>query len=270
VMRKNKKILLITGILLIVLTFTAKLFLDSIYRLPIIMYHSIDYTADKKNKIIIPPEIFARQMKFLRDFKYNVITLDEAVAYIKNRKRPPARTVAITFDDGYENNYKYAYPILMQYKIPATIFVIVDSIGTKGFVTWDQIREMDRSGIVSIESHTMSHPWLIHIGSAQLERELCDSRSALEEKLGRKMKFVCYPRNGYNEEVKAAARKAGYEAGFATKPTRLSPNYDIYEIKRIRISPTANNLFVFFIKLSGYHSFYRGLDSDYKGVSSTK
>ena len=70
----------------------------------------------------------------------------------------------------------------------------------------------------------------------------------------------------YDERVKTAAKAAGYKAGFATKPTRISPNYDAYEIKRVRISPTANNLFVFWIKVSGYHAFFRIIQNDYKDI----
>ena len=70
----------------------------------------------------------------------------------------------------------------------------------------------------------------------------------------------------YDERVKKAAKDAGYKAAFATKPTRLDSNYDIYEIKRVRISPTANNLFVFKIKLSGYHAFFRIIQNDYKDI----
>jgi len=67
-----------------------------------------------------------------------------------------------------------------------------------------------------------------------------------------------------------SARAAGYIAAFATKPTRLSPNYDLYEIKRVRISPSANNMFVYAIKLSGYHAFFREMHSEHKDIPALK
>lgn len=85
-MNRKQKILLSCGIFLVILFIGFKIFLDSIYCLPILMYHRIDYTSDKKDKITVSPDVFARQMKFLHDRKYNVIPLDKAVAYIAGKK----------------------------------------------------------------------------------------------------------------------------------------------------------------------------------------
>jgi peptidoglycan/xylan/chitin deacetylase (PgdA/CDA1 family) len=269
-MHRRTKLIIAVLIILVAAAIGTRVFFASIYRFPVLMYHSIDYATDKKDRMVVSPEAFDRQMKFLRDHKYNVVTVDEAVAYIGQKKTPPARTVAITMDDGYEDNYKYAYPILKKYRIPVTIFVIVDKIGADDFLNWKEIKEMSASGIIDIESHTMSHPFLTGIDDKKLAEEMALSKRTLEKELGRNIKFICYPMGVYNEHVKSMARQAGYEAGFATKPTRLAPNYDAYEIKRVRISPTANNLFVFWIKLSGYHSFYKVVHDDYKGMPSVK
>ena len=269
-MTKNRRFLILYSVLLIVLSISAKMFLDSIHRFPILMYHSVDYTKDKKDRLTISPDIFAKQIKYLHDHKYNVIPLEEAVSYIQQKKKPPARTVAITFDDGYENNYKYVYPVLKQYHIPATIFIITDFVGRKDFMNWDEINEMSASGIIDIESHTKSHPWLTALDDKKLRDEFAGSREILEKKIGKKIKFICYPMGVYDERVKLMAKETGYEAGFATKPTRLSPNYDVYEIKRVRISPAANNLFIYAIKLSGYHAFYKVIHNDYKDMSAIR
>ena len=265
-MRLSRRALLVFGAFLIAAAIALNIFFNAIYRLPILMYHSIDYTADKSDRMFVSPQVFEKQMKFLRDRGYNVIPLEEAVGYISRRARPPARTVAITIDDGYENNYKYAYPVLKKYDIPATIFVIVGLVGREGFMNWDQIKELSASGIVDIESHSMTHPWLTGIDDSALRYEMEESRKTLKDVLGKDVKYVCYPMGGYDERVKSAARRAGYEAGFATKPTRLSPNYDVYEIKRVRISSNSNPLFVFAIKISGCHAFLRLIQDDYKNI----
>mgnify|MGYP001576691464 CR=1 FL=1 len=266
-MQRNRRLLVIfLSVFLIAAAISLKLVLDYAYRLPVLMYHSIDYTDDKSNRMTVSPEVFAKQIKFLSDKKYNVIPLAEAVDYIGKKTRPPAKTVAITLDDGYENNYIYAYPILKRYKIPATIFVVTDLAGKEGFMTWDQIRELSDSGLIEIGSHTVSHYWLQYLDDKLLKHELEDSKEIIETRLGREARFICYPMGSYDERVKQAARHAGYKAAFATKPTRTLPNYDIYEIKRVRISPTANNLFVFWIKVSGYHAFFRIIQNDYKDI----
>lgn len=265
-MRSRKRFLIICGIFLAVLTLSLKIFLTSIYRLPVLMYHSIGYTSDKSDRRVIAPEVFAKQMKYLNDKGYNVIPIREAVRYIEEKKMPPPRTVAITLDDGYEDNYKYAYPVLKRYRIPATIFVITNLVGKSSFMDWDEIKELASSGIVDIESHTLSHPWLTGLDDKKLKEELVESKRVLELNLGKDIDFLCYPMGGYNERVKVFARAAGYKAAFATKPTRLAPNYDIYEIKRVRISPAANNLLVYRIKVSGYHAFFRVIHDDYKHI----
>ena len=266
-MRKNRRILIIfSAAVILAFLLAARIFLDYIYRLPVLMYHSINYTRDKANRMTISPEIFEKQMKFLRERDYNVILLKDAVSYIKAKKNPPPKTVAITIDDGYEDNYTYAYPVLKKYKIPATIFVIVDLVGKENFLNWDEIKKMQASGIIDIESHTRSHPFLTGIGDSKLKYELVSSKMILEERLGKQVDFLCYPMGVYDERVKSAARLAGYRAAFATKPTMISPNYDIYEIKRVRISPNANNLISFALKISGYHAFLRVIQNDYKDI----
>ena len=196
-------------------------------------------------------------MKYLRDKGYNVITLKEAVSYIGQRRRLPRKTVAITIDDGYENNFVSAYPILKKYGVPATIFVITGKIGSEGFVTWDEIKEMSDSGIIDIESHTKEHKWLTGLDDKTLEDELEGSKKILESRLGKEVPFVCYPMGGYNERVETVARSAGYKAAFGTKRRRISARGDPYAISRVRISSTADNLFIFAIKISGYYSFFK-------------
>ncbi|MBI5144516.1 MAG: polysaccharide deacetylase family protein [Candidatus Omnitrophica bacterium] len=265
-MRISKRFLIAAVIIVFAAAISFKIFLDSIYRLPVLMYHSIDYTSDRKDRMTVPPDVFAKQMKYLSDKRYNVIPLEKAVEYIEREERPPRNTVAITIDDGYANNYTYVYPVLKRYHIPATIFIIVNMVGEEGFLNWDKIKEMSDSGIIDIESHTMSHTWLTGLDDARLRSELMDSKRILEGGVGKEIKYLCYPMGAYNEHVKSAVKAAGYKAAFATKPTRLSPNYDICEIKRVRISPAANNLFVFVIKISDYHSFLRVIQNDYKDI----
>ena len=98
------------------------------YTVPILTYHSFDYG---RGTLSITPENFEKQMRYLKDKGYNVIPLDELVAGIKNKKKFAHNTVVITIDDGYENNFTYAYPVLKKYGFPAIIFLITNQIGTR-------------------------------------------------------------------------------------------------------------------------------------------
>lgn len=252
----RKKGALILSVLLVVIAAGAVIFLKTAYVIPILMYHSIGYD-DKVMKTTVSPGSFERQMEFLSKNHYNVIGLDKIISYIKNRERIPHRTVAITFDDGYYNNYQYAYPILKKYNLPATIFVIVDKIGLPGWLNWSQIEEMTSSGIITIGSHTKSHAWLPSLGSEELRRELTASKDILEKKLGRKVESLCYPLGAHDDRVKRAVKEAGYSCAVATNPKKPGPKDDLYSLRRVRISRTSDNLFIFWFETSGYYTWVK-------------
>ena len=120
------------------------------YVVPILMYHSINPHSDPcVARLIVSPQCFQRQMRFLKDNRYNVVTLKTLAELIKNKKKIPPRTLAITFDDGYKDNYTYAFPILKGYSLPATIFLILNEIGRpqNDRLSWGEIKTMRDSGI---------------------------------------------------------------------------------------------------------------------------
>jgi peptidoglycan/xylan/chitin deacetylase (PgdA/CDA1 family) len=244
------------SVALLIMGSAAFIFMKTAYVVPVLMYHAIDYN-DKTTKLSVNPESFERQMEFLRKNKYNVVTLDKLAAYIKNKDNIPPKTIAVTFDDGFYNNYQFAYPVLKKYNIPATIFIIVDKIGQPGWLSWKDIKEMSDSGIVTIGSHTILHKWLPAMGTKQLRSELSDSKAILEEKLGKPVSAVCYPMGAHDQRVEREANLAGYTCAAATNPGRFSSIDDVYSIKRIKISRTSDNLFVFWLETSGYYTWVK-------------
>jgi len=252
---KKRTLALSLGIFF-VLVFSSVLLFSTAYVVPVLMYHSLD---DNYNitKLSVSPRSFERQMEFLNRHHYSVIGLDRAIPYIERREKTPPRTIVITFDDGYYNNYKYAYPVLKKYNIPATIFVITDKVGTPGYLGWKEIEEMANSGVITIGSHTISHLWLPSLDQKELDRELKGSREILEKHLGKKVDQFCYPVGAFDERVEKAVKDAGYSCAVATNPGRFKPVNDIYAIKRIKISRTSDNLFVFFIETSGVYTWIK-------------
>ena len=252
-MKKRSIIVLVS---VIVLTAAAAALSKAAYVVPVLMYHSIDY-SEKTTKLSVSPENFERQMEFLRKSKYNVVGLDKLIPYIKKKEKIPPKTVAITFDDGYYNNYRYAFPVLKKYNLPATIFVIVNKIGKEGWVDWGQLKEMADSGIILIGSHTKSHLWLPSLGQKRLEEELAGSKKILEDRLRLKANLLSYPIGAFDERVKEAAKAAGYILAVTTNPGRFRPADDVYAVKRIKISRTSDNLFVFWFETSGYYTWIK-------------
>jgi peptidoglycan/xylan/chitin deacetylase (PgdA/CDA1 family) len=230
-------------------------FLESIYVFPILMYHSMNEDTGG-SKIVITPGEFASQMDFLAKHGFRVIGLDEVASLVKSRKRISRKTVAITFDDGYEDNYIYAYPVLKKYNFPATIFVIVDSIGKDGYLREEQLKEMYLNKI-NIGSHSLTHRWLPEVQGEDLIKEIFDSKKTLSNFLNKEVKFFCYPVGGFNEKIKGLVKAAGYLAACTTSPGRKFPDRDIFALKRVRISGGKNHLLVFRIKISGYHTWIK-------------
>lgn len=255
-MSNVKKRIIIAALVIGAMIVGGTIFARNAYFLPILMYHSVD-TNDKMTKLFISPGSFERQMKFLHNNNYNVIGLEEAAEYIKNRRRPPSKTIAITFDDGYYNNYEYAYPVLKRYGLPATLFVIVDKIGQPGWVGWKELKEMSDSGIITIGSHTNTHPWLTGLSMEGIKKEFDVSKKILEKNLGKKVDLLCYPMGEYDRRAEDIANRSGYTCAVATNPGKSSSVRDIYAMGRVKISDSSDNLFVFWFETTGYYKYFK-------------
>lgn len=225
------------------------------YVVPIVMYHKVDDTAGI-SKLSVCPASFREQMRFLKTRNYNVVKLEDLPGLIK-KGRIPYKTIAITFDDGYENNYMCAYPVLKEFGIPATIFIVPALVGIEDYLTWDQVVEMSESGVISIGSHTMTHAWLPGLPEQRLDVEIIDSRRAIESHIRKPISSFSYPLGGFNERVRDKVIKAGYSIAVATNPGKRYPRHDLFAMKRLRISRTSDNLFVYWIEISGFYTWIK-------------
>lgn len=121
----------------------------------ILTYHCIGYK--KNNNLYIPQQLFKQQMKYIKDNGYSTITLNQLYEFIMENKPLPKKSVVITFDDGYLNSYQYAYPILKEFNLKATVFAIPNTIDkSKNHMTSNQLKELQANGI-DIQSHTLDH-----------------------------------------------------------------------------------------------------------------
>jgi peptidoglycan/xylan/chitin deacetylase (PgdA/CDA1 family) len=229
--------------------------------IPILMYHAV--SDDKSSTLHVTPENFSRQMEFLHKNGYSVLSLDDLVEDIKKGTGFVPKTVVITFDDGYEDNYLYAFPVLAKYDMPAIIFLITEYVDTReGYLKWDQIRLMMANGI-DFGGHARSGEYLPSIADTQrLWEEIAGCKSDIELKTGEKVGYFCYPIGGFNEKVKNAVKKAGYKGACTTNRGFDRLNRDVYELNRIKITNSdMSKPFHFRAKLSGYYNLFRRLKS---------
>ena len=249
------KIFLIVCIFLIVLVGSFVLWVSDKYVVPIMTYHNVNY-SDKPRMNSVSPENFAKQMAYLHQHGYQVIPFSELVNSIREKKPCPKKSVVITLDDGYEDNYTNAFAVLKEYHFPAIIFIVTDVVGKPGFVTWDQIKEMEKSGI-SFGSHTRLHTYLPSLDKAEQRNQIRGSKEILEQQLGHSIEYFAYPSGGFNDSIIALLKEAGYKAACTTNRGYHRLNDDPYVIKRIRMGNKDNGDFFLWAKLSGYYQVFR-------------
>lgn len=225
---------------------------------PVLMYHAFRYEKSVSTPCV-SPEIFGYTIEFLVKHGYNVVGPEKVIDYMTKKEKMPPNTVSITVDDGCMDFYDHAYPLLKKYNIRAALFVITDRIGKDGYMGWKELREVSDSGLVTIGSHTKSHPWMptASVDEKKLREELELSKEILEKGLGKKVDYLCYPNGGFNDLVKYKAKEAGYKGAFTTNPDRKSSIGDIYAIRRIKMSSSSDNSLLLWGKMSKYYAWYK-------------
>ena len=163
-------------------------------KVPIMMYHAVSDDLWGISGLFVSPTDMEKQLQYLADNGYTPIWFED-LAHIETVEKP----VILTFDDGYDDNYTNLFPLLKKYKMKATVFMITGSIGAEHYLTEKQIREMAESGLVSFQSHTVTHPDLGQCTAEELDAEMLESKAALAELTGKEPFVLCYPMGKWSE-----------------------------------------------------------------------
>lgn len=214
-----KKILVLSVVVLVALTYVFFDYLSFKDRsVPVLMYHGVG-TEDPKNwgDMLITPQLFEKQLQYLQSHDYKVVSVEELCERFRTN-REVKNYVAVTFDDGYVNNYLCAFPLLQKYNATATFYVIKNAIGTSNYMNEKQIEQMLKAGM-RIGSHTVTHRNLTEIDPGELQRELAGSKMLLGQRFeDLVVESISYPNGAYNDEVTAASVAAGYQEGVGGEP----------------------------------------------------
>lgn len=284
--------------------------------IPIIFYHEIgNNEMEGLVEYSVRIDHFDKQIQWLSGH-FNVVPINELIKHIKGEIKLPGKITAVTFDGGYVGNYKYAFPILKKYNVPAAIYVVTDSVdgnipwerkllylisltkekqftleynyqeqnfeiktreqkraaklkiqsyieelndeekerwltqlseklnvelsglAQKLFLSWEQIRAMNKNPLITIGSHSLTHPRLTGISLNDATKEIVESKERIESKLGEKITSFCYPDGYVSEEIKVRVKDAGYSSGLAVKTPEVLSDLnkigdDVFELRRI-------------------------------------
>ena len=238
--------------------------------LRILAYHRI--LSETRGMLSVRTTDFDRHIRFFIKNGWECLTLEKLNdQYLKRDHNLDKKIFVITFDDGYRDNYKNAFPILKQYDIKATIFLTVDYIGKhEPFywdktrfsdiadddypLNWDEIYEMKDYGI-EFGSHTLTHPELTDIGLDDVREQIYESKKILDRQLSQDTVSFCYPRGSLNNEICQIVKQAGYQLAVVTPP-RYGIEESNFTLKRIGLYST-DSFFFFRLKNSILFSVLR-------------
>ena len=214
-------------------------------RIPIFIYHHIrPYVigeSARQNQFDITPELFDQQLAYLENHGFTTITLDDLMRDVASGTTTPAhKPVILTFDDGWENQYEYAFPLLKKHHMIGTFYVYTNPIGTRVYFTWDQLREMDAAGM-TIADHTLSHPYFKKISLDEVRREVVESKKILEEKLGKPVLHFASPYGYTDENIQKIVREAGYKTARTTYKGTYHAKDSLMKLRGILVNDSLND-----------------------------
>ncbi len=215
-------------------------------KLPIILYHYVEVVKDENDTIRrslnIVPQVFERQLKDLKDHGYRMYFVKEIPAILGGDIRISTRSAVLTFDDGYKDFYTYAFPLLKKYNTKATLYVVYDFIGRKGFLSKKQLSKIIESGLVEIGSHAVDHVNLTGVTPKMAKFQVEESKNLLEEAFGIEIKTFAYPYGGYDEKVVDLVKSKAYTAAVSVVPGAYHNDDSRYSLARYRAGMFADRI----------------------------
>ncbi len=192
-------------------------------RVPVIMYHDI-----LQKKVVIydlTPQELKQHFELIKSNNMTPISLNRLIAHLRTGSPLPEKPILLTFDDGYGGHYEYAYPLLKKYGYPAVFAIHTSGIGVntgRTHVSWQQLKTMVNDPLITISSHSKTHPALTKLSDKQVYEEVMESKKILESKLEHSIIYFTYPYGNYDARVKKIVASSGYLAAIAIgDPTEM-------------------------------------------------
>ena len=196
------------------------------------MYHRFEENKYPSTNIRL--EDFRSHIQIIKESNFEFISHAEFKKYlnIKNSKKK----ILLTIDDGFSSFYLNAWPILKKEKIPFIIFINTESVGSPGYMNWDQIKEISKFEFVHIGNHSHSHEYLADMSNEEIKKDLEISIKLFKEKLNHKTEFFAYPFGEYKNSFKKIVKDLGFSYGFGQHSGVMDETKDKYELPRFPIN----------------------------------
>lgn len=204
------------------------------------MYHhvfvpSADADAIRRD-LSVSPQKFEAQLKYLKDAGFTSISLHDLMLHLAAGYSIPEKPIIFTFDDGYVDNYEFAYPLLRKYGFTGTFFLVTAFLdeGRPEYVSWDNVIEM-HSGGMEFGAHSYNHADLRGQSVNYLVWQILGPREAIEERLGEPVRFFSYPSGAYDDQVISVLRSAHYWGAVTIHQEAIQSSENPFELQRIRV-----------------------------------
>lgn len=209
------------------------------FKIPILIYHRVQNCTAPT---CVSEANFAEQMQWLKDNGYKTIDLDTVMYHKRNSIPFPEKSIVITMDDGYSTQYTKAYPEFKKHGFKAVIYVVTGLVGTQYFLSWPQLKEMQRTGHIQVGSHTLNHLDLKNLSNTDMQaviNEVAQSKILLENEMLVPVKHFAFPYGQFNQAVISELVNAGYETATTTQSVICDMNtVDLYKMPRVFVGPT--------------------------------
>lgn len=208
------------------------------FRVPILMYHYVEYVKDERDSIRkslnINPYVFENQIKTLQGAGYIFITTSQLAKIIDGKEEFPPKPIILSFDDGYLDFYENVVPIIQKYDVKAVVYVISGFLDKPNFMYSWQVKDISSSRLFEIGAHTVNHVYLKGVSKETAESEIKQSKKMLENLTGRSVLSFAYPSGAFDLQAEELVKKAGYKTAVSTVPGIMASEQNKFFLFRIR------------------------------------
>lgn len=189
-------------------------------RVPVLMYHHVQPQSQAVDKgqtaTSVDNGVFDQQIQYLTSQGYTLLTAKELVDSLQNKSQTPSKSVVVTLDDGYLDNYQYAYPIFKKYNVKGNFMIATGLVGGADYMSWENIKEMAGSGLAYFTDHTWSHYGVGYGSADKVKYEIITAKQQLQENTGQAVNVFTYPYGSFNDLSISILKQEGFAGAFST------------------------------------------------------